>query len=386
MQTDPTDSHEREMTETAQLALRTLMREPQQGIPAWQINPMEWRMIDRLAGVPDGQYQRDPTPTYHKMLVQSGCCLLDQWIPDNPLSMGTSGYDDHTPRTATTGAEIVVADGIRIDSPEAVVDHLERFEFPRLAEAIRTFDEAARADEIVQHERDVQDVLGPSMLKTPYGHVDFPKFSYSLYGYEYYFMAYALYPEVMARQFALQADLAVLRNRAFVIAFQKGALPPLTRLDFDMADSRSTLVDIDSLDRIWFPQFDRSIAPVRDAGIPMIWHCDGDLSAMVPRLLDVGLSGFQGFQYEDGMDYEAICRMTTRDGEPLIIIAGVSVTRTLPYGTPDDVRREMQWLVDHGPKTGLFLGGSSSITPGVPLENLQALTDGFHHYRQHGRS
>jgi hypothetical protein len=39
----------------------------------------------------------------------------------------------------------------------------------------------------------------------------------------------------------------------------------------------------------------------------MIWHCDGNLMQMVPRLLDVGLRGFRGFPYEDGMDYEKIC-------------------------------------------------------------------------------
>ena len=85
------------------------------------------------------------------------------------------------------------------------------------------------------------------------------------------------------------------------------------------------------------------------------------------------------------MDYAAICRLKTREGEPLIIIAGVSVTRTLPYGTPDAVRRELKWLVENGPPSGLFLGASSSITPGVPWENLQALVEGFHYYREHGR-
>ena len=34
---------------------------------------------------------------------------------------------------------------------------------------------------------------------------------------------------------------------------------------------------------------------------------------------------------------------------------------------------------------GLFLGGSSSITPGVPHENLRALIEGLAHYRTHGR-
>jgi hypothetical protein len=153
-----------------------------------------------------------------------------------------------------------------------------------------------------------------------------------------------------------------------------------------MADSRGTLVDVRSLDRIWFPHFARSIEPLLRAGIHLLWHCDGNLMEMVPRLIETGIGGFQGFQYEDGMDYERICRMRTRDGDPLMIWAGVSVTRTLPFGTPTGVRNELGWLVKHGPGVGLFLGASSSITPGVPWENLDTLMEGLTYYRTRGRS
>ena len=119
--------------------------------------------------------------------------------------------------------------------------------------------------------------------------------------------------------------------------------------------------------------------------VAMIWHCDGNLMQMVPRLLDVGLAGFQGFQYEDGMDYEKICRMRSKKGEALIIFGGVSVTRALPFGTPAGVRRELAWLVEHGPATGLFLGASSSVAPGVPWENIRTFVEGLQYYRTHGR-
>jgi uroporphyrinogen decarboxylase len=157
------------------------------------------------------------------------------------------------------------------------------------------------------------------------------------------------------------------------------------RLDHDMADSRGTLVDVKTLDRIWFPHFARAIQPLLDAGIRLIWHCDGNLMDMVPRLLECGIGGFQGFQYEDGMDYERICKMHTREGDDLFIIAGVSVTTTLPSGAPADVRRQLDWLVAKGPRVGLMLGCSSSIAPGVPLENLRTLIDGLAHYRTVGR-
>jgi uroporphyrinogen decarboxylase len=145
------------------------------------------------------------------------------------------------------------------------------------------------------------------------------------------------------------------------------------------------LVNVKTLDKIWLPHFTRAIRPLIDGGIRAIWHCDGNLMDLVPRLLEAGIAGFQGFQYEDGMDYKKICRMKDRNGNPLLIIAGVSVTRTLPHGTPEDVAKEMKWLVENGPKVGLFLGGSSSIAPGVKIENLKALVEGFRYYREHGR-
>jgi hypothetical protein len=153
-----------------------------------------------------------------------------------------------------------------------------------------------------------------------------------------------------------------------------------------MADSRGPLVDILALDKLWFPHFARSIQPFLDANIRLIWHCDGNLMAMIPRLIETGIGGFQGFQYEDGMDYQRICKMKTRDGENLLIIAGISVTRTLPFGKPADVVRELRWLVKNGPPTGLMLGCSSSITPGVQLENLQTLLEGFAYFRENGRT
>jgi hypothetical protein len=239
--------------------------------------------------------------------------------------------------------------------------------------------------QILAKERAIQDKFGPSILKGPYGFISFPGFAYGTYGYVNYFSAYALYPEVLEKHFSLQADLALRNNRAAARAFVEGNLPPLYRLDHDMADSRGTLVRIDSLDRIWFPHFARCLAPVLKTGVRLIWHCDGNLMTMVPRLLEVGLSGFQGFQYEDGMDYERICRMKDREGRDLIILAGSSVTRTLPMGTPADVKRELDWLVACGPPTGLFLGASSSIAPGVPWENLRTLWDGLQYYRTSGR-
>jgi len=373
----------------ARLTLDAIAMRPTQGIPSACLHDMQWSHLETISGNPQGSYEKEPVRVYREFQLAIGCCCIDQWIPKNPLSMKDQGYDSNVPRGATTGAEQIVHDGMTIDSPEAAIEHMEKFLFPQWEEGRRQIE--ANADQCVRdliaQEVKVQQLFGMNMLKVPYsGFFDFPRLLYGFYGYANYFMAYALYPELIERGFRLQADKAMALNRIAARAITEGQLPKLIRLDHDMADSRGTLVDIKTLDTLWFPHFARSIQPLLDARIRLIWHCDGNLMAMVPRLLEVGLGGFQGFQYEDGMDYEKICGMKTREGNDLFIIAGVSVTTTLPRGKPADVKRQLAWLVEKGPKAGLMLAGSSSMAPGVPLENLKTVIEGFHYYREHGRS
>lgn len=373
----------------ARLAWDTFDLKTTKGIPSWMLHVMDVPFMEEMTGHAPGEYARNPGKVYLAFQRLAGACYIDQYIPTNPMTMSHTGFDAATTRTATTGAAEIILDDIRIDSPEAVLEHLEKVVLPRRVRQIAAFDpdDSAEIDKLIASECAVQQLFGPDLLKGPYsdGFQSFPTFHNYTYGYENYFMAYAMCPELMERDFAVAGDLAVLQNHRAARAIVQGGLPRLVRLDYDMADSRSTLVNIRSLDKIWFPHLERAIRPFLEAGIRLIWHCDGNLMEMVPRLLAVGIGGFQGFQYEDGMDYEQICRMTDRDGNPLFILAGASVTRTLPFGTREDVIREMKWLVRHGPKVGLMLGGSSSVVPGTSRENIRAVIEGLIYYQEYGR-
>jgi hypothetical protein len=371
---------------SARLAWDTIAQKPTIGIPTWGVHVMEHKYIERIAGVSSGEYRKKPRQTYLAMQRSIGTCMLDQYIPENALTMGTHGYKKKTQKKATTGAEKIVLDGMAIDSPEAVAEHMEKFLFPQIHKDIERFDASTAINGILEREANIWAEFGGDILKVPYDCISFPCLRYFEYGYQNYLMAYAIYPEIMEKDFSLQADFARLKNRAVARAYSEGNLPPIERLDCDMADSRGILVDIRSLDKIWFPHFARSLEPILSTNIKMLWHCDGNLMEMVPRLIATGIKGFQGFQYEDGMDYAKICRMKTHSGDDLIIFAGVSVTRTLPQGTPDDVKRELKWLVENGPQTGMFLACSSSVAPGVPWENIKTLVEGLKYYRQTGRN
>jgi hypothetical protein len=361
--------------------------EPCEGIPTWMVHAMDIPYIEHVTGKPPGSFQADPDRVYIEFQRKAGVCMIDQYLATNPLTLSAEGFDHETAHGATTGCDSVTLDGIDIRSCESVAEHLERVVFPRLEREIAATDpdDAEAITALIEGEHKLAELLGPSMLKVPYGNMfcDFPRFRYTDYGYVPYFTAFVTYPEIIERDFALQADLAVRRNTRAAKAILSTGLPRVIRADHDMADGRGTLVDVRMLDRMWFPHFARAVRPLVDAGIRLLWHCDGNLMEMTPRLIEAGIGGFQGFQYECGMDYSRICRMRDRDGGPLMIWAGVSVTRTLPFGTPSDVRDELAWLVREGPKAGLFLGASSSITPGVPWANLDALIEGLAYYRTH---
>ncbi len=109
----------------AQLAWDTIALKPTTGIPCWMLNIMEWSVLERLAGAQPGDYERDPERVYLDCQLRCGVGYIDQWIPRNPLSMQAHGYENPGTKTATQGTEQVVVDGRRIDSPEAVVAHLE---------------------------------------------------------------------------------------------------------------------------------------------------------------------------------------------------------------------------------------------------------------------
>ena len=124
------------MPARAGLALDAILGKPSRGIPSWLIHPMEHSVIERLAGYPAGAYRAAPAVVYLAMQNAAGTCLLDQWIPDNPLTMGDKGFEG-SGRGATTGAHEVVLDGMAILSPEDVVAHMEKFVFPATSESHR---------------------------------------------------------------------------------------------------------------------------------------------------------------------------------------------------------------------------------------------------------
>lgn len=114
-------------------------------------------------------------------------------------------------------------------------------------------------------------------------------------------------------------------------------------------------------------------------GVRVIYHSDGAVMEAVPGLLDMGIDVLQALQFDAaGMDPVALKQ---RYGERLCFEGGVSVQRTLPFGSADDVRAEVCRLIDVlGRDGGYILGPAHAIQAGTPAANILALFDTAREY------
>jgi uroporphyrinogen decarboxylase len=98
-------------------------------------------------------------------------------------------------------------------------------------------------------------------------------------------------------------------------------------------------------------------------------HSDGDLSAIMPDLIEIGLEVIDPIQPEC-MDPAEVKRLY---GDRITLHGCGSLQRTLPYGTPEDCRQEVRNIIDQcGRNGGLILRASNTIGFDVPVENVAA--------------
>ncbi|MBF0245344.1 MAG: hypothetical protein HQL31_08740 [Planctomycetes bacterium] len=104
-----------------------------------------------------------------------------------------------------------------------------------------------------------------------------------------------------------------------------------------------------------------------------VWiHSCGDITKIMSRLVDMGVDVLNPIQPEC-MD---IAKLKADYGEKLTFWGGISTQKTLPYGSPEEVRRETAQVRDLMARGGGYiLSPAQSIQGDVPAANLAALRD-----------
>jgi uroporphyrinogen decarboxylase len=118
-------------------------------------------------------------------------------------------------------------------------------------------------------------------------------------------------------------------------------------------------------------EFVAELKQIRPA-IKVAYHCDGDLSAIIPELIEIGVDVLNPIQ-PACMDPAELKR---KYGDRLCFWGSLDEQHTLPFGTPEDVRNEVLLRLETlGQDGGLILGPTHHVQLDTPMENFWAMVD-----------
>ena len=145
----------------------------------------------------------------------------------------------------------------------------------------------------------------------------------------------------------------------------------------DFGTQNGPFLSPDMWRRFLRPGFRAFIDLAKRHGKTVAHHSCGSIQALIPDLIECGLDILNPLQPDvHHMDH---AELKSRFGGRLVFHGSISIQRTLPFGTPDDVRAEVRKRVDTlAPGGGFIFCTAHNIQADTPLENIDALFDAYH--------
>jgi len=196
--------------------------------------------------------------------------------------------------------------------------------------------------------------------------------SWYMRGFERMFMDLVLKPDFVHEIQRRVTDFFVAHTTK-ILAAGSGEIDLSFTAD-DVGGQQGLLMSLEMWSQHLKPHHLRLNEAIHQFSAKVIYHTDGSVMAAVPGLIDMGIDVLQALQFNaEGMDPTALKRDY---GDRLCFEGGVSVQKTLPFGTSEEVVEEVrERIAVLGKDGGYILGPSHAIQAGTPPENIVAMFD-----------
>ncbi len=144
----------------------------------------------------------------------------------------------------------------------------------------------------------------------------------------------------------------------------------------DVGMQKSMMISPSMWRKFLKPRYAELAALCHRYGVFFLFHSDGWIEPIIPDLIEIGVDILNPVQPEC-MDPAEIHR---KYGDELCFDGTLSVQRTIPFGTVEDVVREVKERIRTIGYTGLILGPSHAIQPEAPVENIIAIYEAAKKY------
>jgi hypothetical protein len=186
-------------------------------------------------------------------------------------------------------------------------------------------------------------------------------FPRSLFGIENHFYAFYDYPELMHR---INRELAEFDLRALE-ALLPVLKPDIVNFAEDMSYNHGPMLSRGQFDEFLLPYYKKVIPYIHEQGIKVLVDTDGDLTEMIPWLLEAGADGIFPLERQAGVDIVKI-----REQFPNLLIMGAYDKMAMSKGEPE-MRAEFERLLPVMRAGGFLPGTDHQVPPEVSLENYR---------------
>ena len=185
------------------------------------------------------------------------------------------------------------------------------------------------------------------------------------------------HPEIASAIFRRIADFYSEYARRSLEAAEGNVDILFTGDDFGMQEN--TLISPKKWRAFLRAGFKRFIDIGHQFGCRVAHHTCGFVTPLIPDFIECGLDILNPLQPEvRGLDLRAIKR---EYGDRICFHGGISIQRTMPYGTPEEIRNEVRHRVEalaHG--GGYIFCTAHDIQADTPLRNIEALIAAYHEF------
>jgi uroporphyrinogen decarboxylase len=144
----------------------------------------------------------------------------------------------------------------------------------------------------------------------------------------------------------------------------------------DWGDQRGALIGPARWRKFFKPRYARIFEAVHGQGKAAIMHCCGSVAEIMDDIVEIGLDVLESVQPEAAHmnPYE----LKKRWGDKITFWGGLGSQSTIPFSTPEEIRREIRHLKGEMSKGGGYvLAPAKPLRPETPTENAAAVVEEF---------
>ena len=147
----------------------------------------------------------------------------------------------------------------------------------------------------------------------------------------------------------------------------------------DFGTQKGLLISPEMFRRFFAPKLKEFAAQAKSYGLKVMLHSCGSIRELIPDIIEIGVDILNPIQTNaTGMIPE---ELKEEFGDRICFHGGIDIQHTLPFGTTEDVEKEVKdRICVFGKDGGYILASTHNIQPDTPIENILRMYEAAHQH------